>query len=99
MIVETAHIMISPGRESEFLEALAEGRKVLERAEGFKSLVARRGIERPNVVMLQLEWATLENHTIDFRQGPLFAQWRAVISPFFAQDSSPQVEHWEPTDA
>ena len=31
-----------------------------------------------------IDWDTLENHTVDFRQGPLFAQWRAIVGPFFA---------------
>ena len=38
-------------------------------------------------------WDTLEHHTVDFRQGPLFAQWRAIVGPYFA--SPPQVEHFE----
>ena len=42
--------------------------------------------------MLAIEWETLENHTVDFREGPLFPQWRAIIGPFFA--SAPDVEHW-----
>jgi len=29
---------------------------------------------------------------VGFRQGPLFAQWRAIVGPFFAQP--PQVEHF-----
>jgi hypothetical protein len=30
---------------------------------------------------------------VGFRQGPLFAQWRAIIGPFFAQP--PVVEHFD----
>jgi hypothetical protein len=29
---------------------------------------------------------------VDFRGSPLFAQWRAIVGPFFAQP--PQVEHF-----
>ena len=38
-------------------------------------------------------WQTLENHTVDFRQGPLFAEWRGFIGPFLAVP--PHVEHLE----
>jgi hypothetical protein len=31
---------------------------------------------------------------VDFRQGPLFAQWRAIVGPYFAQP--PVVEHFKP---
>lgn len=96
MIIETAHITVTPGREEEFLVALEDGKKVLSQAVGFQHIHVSRGIERPNVILLQLAWATLENHTVDFRQGELFAQWRAAISPFFADGTAPAVEHWAP---
>jgi hypothetical protein len=96
MIIETAQISVTPGREAEFIEALTEGKKILEQAEGFVHLHVSRGIERDSVIMLQLMWKTLENHTVDFRGGPLFPQWRAVIGPFFADGQAPVVEHWSP---
>jgi hypothetical protein len=37
-------------------------------------------------------WDTLEDHTVGFRNGPLFAQWRAIVGPFFA--APPVVEHF-----
>ena len=51
-----------------------------------------KGIESPERYVLHIEWDTLENHTVGFREGPLFAQWRAIIGPFFA--SPPVVEHF-----
>jgi heme-degrading monooxygenase HmoA len=92
MILETALIHVVPGQEAEFLNAIEEAKKVLKEAKGWKSISVKQGIERPSTFMLQLEWETLENHTVDFREGPLFAKWRAIIGPFFA--SAPDVEHW-----
>lgn len=95
MITETAFISVVPGQESAFLAALNErGIAVLQRAEGFQSIAIKRGVERPSTFQLTLHWNTLEDHTEGFRGGPLFPEWRAVISPFFAE--APQVEHWEP---
>lgn len=96
MIIETAHISVTPGREEEFISALEEGKKILAQAEGFVHIHVSRGIERDSVILLQLMWKTLENHTVDFREGPLFPQWRAVIGPFFAEGQAPVVEHWTP---
>ena len=31
-------------------------------------------------------------HTVDFRAGPLFTQWRAIVGPYFAKP--PIVEHF-----
>jgi hypothetical protein len=41
---------------------------------------------------LQISWASLEDHTVGFREGPLFPQWRAIVGPFFSQP--PAVEHF-----
>jgi heme-degrading monooxygenase HmoA len=96
MILETVTIAVAPGREDEFVAAVEQqGRVVLERAQGWRGLRVLRGIERPSVIQLHLEWETLEDHTEGFRGGPLFAEWRAVIGPFFAEP--PVVEHWAPT--
>ena len=43
--------------------------------------------------ILTIHWQTLENHTVDFRGGPLFTEWRAIVGPFFARP--PVVEHFD----
>lgn len=95
MVLEVAEMRIQPGRVGEFLAALPAGIALLEQAEGFLGIEVFRGEERPEVVLLTLRWRTLEDHTLGFREGPLFPQWRAVIGPFFAEP--PVVTHWHPT--
>lgn len=96
VITESAFITVKPGQEAAFLGAVkSDGVKVLERATGFIDIDIKRGIERPSTFQLTLHWETLEDHTEKFRGGPLFTEWRAVISPFFAEP--PQVEHWQDT--
>lgn len=93
MITETAFISVKPGTELEFVAAVkARGLTVLQKATGFIDLDIQRGIERPSTFQLTLHWERLEDHTELFRGGPLFVEWREVISPFFAE--LPQVEHW-----
>ena len=92
MVIETAYIEILEGKELDFEQALVEARKVVAQANGFHDMYVHRGIERPNVYMLALQWETLEDHTVGFRESDLFIQWRAIIGPFFA--SPPAVEHW-----
>ena len=57
---------------------------VASKAAGFRGYEVRKGIESPERYVLMIWWQTLENHTVDFRGGPLFAQWRAIVGPFFA---------------
>jgi len=94
MILEAATIEVVPGREQEFLTALEQAKLVLAQAAGFREIHVHRGVERPSAFLLAITWETLEDHTVGFRGGELFAQWRAIIGPFFAEP--PDVEHWTP---
>jgi heme-degrading monooxygenase HmoA len=94
VILEIADIRIAPGRQAEFEAAIERGlATVISRAQGLRGYKVNRGIERPERYILQIFWATLEDHTVHFRGGPLFAEWRAIVGPFFA--APPVVEHFE----
>ncbi|MFO1244255.1 MAG: antibiotic biosynthesis monooxygenase [Ramlibacter sp.] len=94
MILELADIRIQPGQQAAFDEAIQRGlTTVISRAKGFQGFKVNKGIESPERYILQIFWDTLENHTVDFRGGPLFAEWRAIVGPFFA--APPVVEHFE----
>jgi heme-degrading monooxygenase HmoA len=92
MIMETATISVVPGREEEFLAALEQAKEVLARAQGWREIHVHRGVERPSTFLLTIGWQALEDHTVTFRGGELFTQWREIIGPYFAE--APQVEHW-----
>ena len=93
MILEVADIRIQPGQQAAFDEAIQRGlTTVIARARGFKGWKVNRGVESPERYLLMIFWETLEDHTVHFRGGPLFAQWRAIVGPFFA--APPVVEHF-----
>lgn len=93
MILELADIRIHPGQQAAFEDAIQRGiDEVVHQAQGFRGAKVNRSIESPERYVLQIFWATLEDHTEGFRGGPLFAQWRAIVGPFFA--APPQVEHF-----
>jgi heme-degrading monooxygenase HmoA len=93
MILEIADIQIQPGQQAAFEEAIQRGaREVIGQARGFRGFKVNHGIESPERYVLMIFWETLEDHTVHFRGGPLFPQWRAIVGPFFA--APPQVEHF-----
>ena len=94
MILELADFRIHPGQQAAFEEAVKRGiATVVNRAQGFKGAKVNRSVESPERYILQIFWETLEDHTVHFRGGPLFAEWRAIVGPFFA--APPVVEHFE----
>jgi heme-degrading monooxygenase HmoA len=93
MILEVADIRIQPGQQAAFDEAIERGlRSVISQAQGFKGWKVNKGVESPERYLLMIFWDTLEDHTVAFRGGPLFAEWRAIVGPFFA--APPVVEHF-----
>jgi heme-degrading monooxygenase HmoA len=93
MILELADIRIQPGQQANFDAAIQKGiAEVASQAKGFRGFKVNKGVESPERYILMIFWETLEDHTVGFRQGPLFAQWRAIVGPFFA--APPQVEHF-----
>jgi len=93
MILEVADIRIPPGQNAAFEAAIERGlRTVVSTCKGYRSHQVHKGIESAERYLLMIRWDTVENHTVDFRQGPLFSEWRAIVGPFFAQP--PHVEHF-----
>jgi len=93
MILEIADIRVQPGQEAAFEEAIQRAlRTVLPKAKGVHGYKVNKCIETPQRFILQIFWETVENHTVDFRQGPLFAEWRGIIGQYFA--GPPLVEHF-----
>jgi len=93
-ILELADIRIPAGQNAAFEEAIHRGlTTVVSQAKGFSGFKVKRGVENPQRYILQIFWDTLEDHNVGFRQSELFAQWRAIVGPFF--DGPPTVEHFE----
>ena len=95
MIVEHARVVVRPGQGEAFERAVAEAsRTVFPRAQGFRALSLHRCVEQTDAYVCVIEWDTLEAHTVAFRGGPLFAEWRTLVGPHFAEP--PTVLHYQP---
>ena len=93
MILEIADIRIHADQQVAFDEAIQRGlATVISKARGYRGFKVNRGIEHPDRYILMIFWETLEDHTVHFRQSPAFAEWRAIVGPFFAVP--PAVEHF-----
>ena len=93
MITEIAQIDIKPGMEVEFETGVKNAAPVFQRAKGCHGLELQRSIEKPARYRLFVTWATVENHTVDFRGSDDFQTWRGLVGQYFA--APPEVEHTE----
>jgi heme-degrading monooxygenase HmoA len=93
MITEHAELSVTPGRETEFEAAFATAKALIAASPGFDGLTLSRGIERPNVYLLLVEWESVEAHQVGFRGSSAYDEWRALLHHFY--DPFPAVEHFE----
>jgi heme-degrading monooxygenase HmoA len=95
MILERALITVKPGQAEAFKAAFAKARPHIEGSKGCRKAEMRQGIEHPDDFLLLVWWDTVENHMVDFRESPAFAEWRAILGPLFAAPPV-VVHHHEP---
>jgi heme-degrading monooxygenase HmoA len=94
MVLEHALFTIRPGTSDEFEQALLRARPIIAASPGFISLELHHGVEAPDQYLLLVEWETIEDHLVGFRQSEAFADWRALIGPYF--ESPPVGDHFAP---
>lgn len=83
MIREIATLTIDPAQAEAFHAAVAQAKPLFLAAPGCLGMALERVIEDPGSYRLMVDWATLEAHTVTFRNSPEFQQWRALAGPFF----------------
>jgi heme-degrading monooxygenase HmoA len=92
MVLEIAQLEIKPGTGAEFEAAVRQAEPLFLSAQGCTGFHLKKSVEFPLKYRLFVDWATLEDHTVTFRESENFAKWRALVTEYFAVP--PAVEHW-----
>ena len=93
MVTEIAVFTAVPGKEEELGQAIIHGLEVIRQHPDCISARVTRCIEQPGRYMVTNVWSSLEAHTVDFRGGPLFSQWRGQIAGLY--EGNPEVFHYQ----
>jgi heme-degrading monooxygenase HmoA len=93
MILEAAMLQVKPGLASAFEQAFARAQAIISTMPGYVSHQLQRCLEVPDKYLLLVQWQTLEDHTIGFRQSEQYQQWRLLLHDFY--QPFPVVEHFE----
>lgn len=93
MILEVAYFEITSGKESSFEAGFSAARPLFLRAKGCKGVELKRSVEKPQAYRLLVQWETLEDHTVTFRNSADFQEWRRLVQDNFAVPAI--VEHLE----
>ena len=91
MIIESAQLPITAGREEEFERAMVRGREMLEDAPGSGKVMLTRGVENPSRYVLLVEWDSVECHQ-QAMEDETFLEVRDLARSFY--DGKPIVQHF-----
>ncbi len=90
-MLEHALLHVTPGREEEFEASMASALPIIESAPHCFGAEVRREEEDPSTYLLLVRWSSVEAH-MEFRESPLFTEWRDLTHPFYAE--RPVVTHF-----
>jgi heme-degrading monooxygenase HmoA len=92
MVLELAILNIKPGQAKAFEEAFAEAQCIISSMNGYISHQLKKCLEDDHQYILLVEWETLEDHTVGFRQSQDYQRWKTLLHHFY--DPFPTVLHY-----
>jgi heme-degrading monooxygenase HmoA len=92
MILEVAILDVRPGQTDDFEHAFGQAQDIISGMKGYVSHQLQHCLENVNRYILLVNWQTLEDHTVGFRESPEYQQWRALLHHFY--EPFPAVEHY-----
>jgi heme-degrading monooxygenase HmoA len=93
MILEVAILNVRSGEGSDFECAFAQAQDIIAAMPGYVSHQLQRCLESSDKYLLLVQWQSLEDHTIGFRQSPQYQDWKRLLHRFY--EPFPTVEHYE----
>ncbi|MGF1785844.1 antibiotic biosynthesis monooxygenase [Photobacterium swingsii] len=92
MILEVALLDVKQGQQIAFETAFAEAQQIISGMSGYLSHQLQKCIEKDNRYVLLVNWETLADHQVGFRQSVEYQQWRELLHHFY--ENFPEVEHF-----
>ncbi len=93
MILEVAILDVKLGQENEFEAAFRKAQRIISSIQGYVSHQLQNCIENPGRYILLVNWQTLEDHTVGFRESEQYQEWRSLLHHFY--EPFPEVEHYQ----
>ena len=83
MILEFSQLQIRNGQEPEFDAAFNKAQAIFASLPGYCGHSLQLGVAHQNQYLLMVNWATLADHEIGFRQSAQYQHWRSLLHHFF----------------
>lgn len=93
MILEKAVLHVKPELQHSFEVSFKEASQYIASIKGYINHELHSCIESKNQYLLLVQWATLEDHTIGFRQSDAYLEWKRLLHHYY--HPFPVVEHYK----
>jgi heme-degrading monooxygenase HmoA len=93
MILEAAFLYIKRDLLTQFEVDFAKASQYIASVDGYLSHTLQKCLEVENKYLLLVEWNTLEDHTVGFRNSKPYLEWKEILHNYY--DPFPIVEHFE----
>lgn len=93
MVLEVAILDVRPGQNANFESAFKQAQSIITGMNGYINHQLQKSIENDSRYILLVNWETLEDHTIGFRQSAEYQHWKKLLHHFY--DPFPEVEHYQ----
>lgn len=93
MILEVAILTVKEGQQAQFEADFAIAGQYISAIKGYIKHSLRKCLEQENKYILLVDWKTLDDHTVGFRQSPEYLEWKKMLHHYY--DPFPVVEHYQ----
>ncbi|MCL4169416.1 UNVERIFIED_CONTAM: hypothetical protein GTU68_020778 [Idotea baltica] len=92
MILEVAILKIKQGLSEDFESAFSKAETMISSMGGYISHQLKKSVEKDDKYILLVNWETLEDHEIGFRQSQEYQNWKQLLHHYY--EPFPTVEHY-----
>jgi heme-degrading monooxygenase HmoA len=92
MILEVAILNVKNDLTDDFENTFLKAQQIISKMKGYISHELKKCLEVPNRYILLVNWETLEDHTIGFRESDEYQEWKQLLHHFY--EPFPIVEHY-----
>ncbi|WP_323703873.1 antibiotic biosynthesis monooxygenase [Mammaliicoccus sp. Dog046] len=96
MILESAMLHVKKNKENDFEKSFKEASKIIRSMKGYIKHSLNKCIEEEGQYLLLIEWETLEDHTVGFRESSEYHEWKQLLHHYY--EPFPVVEHFYKVD-
>jgi len=93
LILEVAILTVKEGLSEAFEINFKKAESIISSMKGYISHELKKCIEKEDKYILLVNWETIEDHEVGFRQSDEYQEWKTLLHHFY--EPFPTVEHYQ----